>query len=132
MANLQATNLTGSVFEKIGTSTVNGTTVTVDLATGSYFVLDLQGASGDITTFTTSNVNASTPYAITFTTKIIQGSTARQFTWGSLSAFLWSAVTYPGGGPSLSAVNDSVGVFSFITYDNSTTWYGKVEGNNIS
>jgi len=126
MANLQATNLTGSVFEKIGTSTVNGTTVTVDLATGSYFVLDLQGASGDITTFTTSNVNASTPYAITFTTKIIQGSTARQFTWGSLSAFQWPS------DPTLTATNDAVDVFSFITYNNGTIWYGKVEGNNIS
>ena len=130
MANLQATNLTGSIFEKIGTSTVNGTSVTVDLATGSYFVLDLQGASGDITTFTTSNVNASTPYAITFTTKIIQGSTARQFTWGSLSAFQWSVVD-EGSGPTLSTGNDDIDVFSFITYDNSTTWYGKVEGLNI-
>ena len=130
MANLQGTNLTGSVFGKIGTSSVSGTTVTVDLATGSYFVLDLQGASGTITTFTVSNVNASTPYAITFTTKVIQGSTARQFNWGGLSAFKSVAGNYAGF-IEITTGNDIVDVLSFISYDNGTTWNVSVYGQDI-
>ena len=130
MANLQGTNLTGSVFGKIGTSSVSGTTVTVDLATGSYFVLDLQGASGTITTFTVSNVNASTPFAITFTTKIIQGSTARQFNWSGLSAFKVVAGNYAGL-IEVTTTDNAVDVLSFTSFDNGTTWYGSIVGQDI-
>ena len=130
MANLLATNLTGSISTKIGTSTVSGTTVTVDLATGGMFVLDLQGASGTITTFTVSNVNASTPYAITFTTKVIQGSTARQFNWGGLSAFKVVAGNYAGF-IEITTADNAVDVYSFTSYDNGTTWYGSIVGQDI-
>ena len=131
MANLQATNITGGgIFEKIGTSTVSGTTVTVDLATGGMFVLDLQGASGTITTFTVSNVNASTPYAITFTTKVIQGSTARQFNWGGLSAFKVVPGNYAGF-IEVTTADNAVDVYSFTSFDNGTTWYGSIVGQDI-
>ena len=130
MANLLATNLTGSISTKIGTSTVSGTTVTVDLATGGMFVLDLQGASGTITTFTVSNVPASTPYAITFTTKVIQGSTARQFNWGGLSAFKVVPGNYAGF-IEVTTTDNAVDVLSFTSFDNGTTWYGSIVGQDI-
>ena len=160
MANLKATNFLGAVFEKIGTSTVSGTTVTVDLATGNYFVLDLQGASGTIATFTISNVSAPSPKVRSFQTKIIQGSTARQFDWiacgGTAScsnpvysnqssceaagevwgnAFKWQKYWLPGTGwvhrPTTSTTNDAVDVYSFTTYDNGTTWYSSIVGQDI-
>ena len=136
MANLLSTNFAGGVFEKTGTSTVSGTTVTVDLATGSFFVLDLQGASGTIATFTISNVSAAAPKMVTFNTKVIQGSTARQFNWAGLTTHKWQKYWLPGTGwvhrPTISATNDAVDVYSFTTYDNGTSWYASIVGQNIS
>ena len=133
--NLLATNFAGGVFEKTGTSTVSGTTVTVDLATGSFFVLDLQGASGTIATFTISNV-AAYGKMVTFNTKVIQGSTARQFNWAGLTTHKWPSYWKPGTGqvfrPTISTTNDAVDVYSFTTYDNGTTWYATIVGQNIS
>ncbi len=130
MANLKATSFTGAVFEKIGTSTVSGTTVTVDLATGSFFVLDLQGASGTIATFTISNVSAPSPKVRSFQTKIIQGSTARQFNWAGLTAHKWQ-VWNIGRRLTVTTVNDAVDVYSFTTYDNGSSWYGSIVGQDI-
>ena len=48
MANLQATTFSGGLFEKTGTTTVSGTTVAVDLATGTFFVADFQTLTGDV------------------------------------------------------------------------------------
>jgi hypothetical protein len=133
--NLLSTNFSGGVFEKVGTSTVSGTTVTVDLATGSYFVLDLQGASGTIATFTISNVNAPSQKVRSFQTKIIQGSTARQFNWTGLTTHKWQYYWLPGTGwvhrPTNTLANDAVDVYSFTTYDNGTTWYSSIVGQDI-
>jgi hypothetical protein len=133
--NLLATNFAGGVFEKTGTSTVSGTTVTVDLATGSFFILDLQGASGTIATFTISSV-AAYGKMVTFNTKVIQGSTARQFNWAGLTTHKWPSYWKPGTGqvfrPTISTTNDAVDVYSFTTYDNGTSWYSSIVGQNIS
>jgi hypothetical protein len=134
--NILSTNVTGPVYEKTGTSTVSGTTVTVDLATGSFFVLDLQGASGTIATFTISNVDAAAPKTATFNTKVIQGSTARQFNWAGLTTHKWPSYWKPGVGqiyrPTVTTTNDAVDVYSFTTYDNGTSWYASIMGQNIS
>ena len=42
------------VFENLGTSTVSGTTVSVNLNTGNFFQMDLDGLSGNVATFTIS------------------------------------------------------------------------------
>ena len=131
MANLLATNFSAGIFEKIGTSTVSGTTVTVDLATGNCFVLDLQGASGTIATFTISNVSAPSPKVRSFQTKIIQGSSARQFNWGGLSAFKVVPGNYAGF-IEVTTTDNAVDVLSFTSFDNGTTWYGSIVGQNIS
>ena len=126
MANLKTTTIAGDLIEKVGTGAASGTTVTVDLATGSFFEIDLQNASGDIATFTISNPHAS--QVSTFKLQITQGSTARQISWGSLSAFKW-----PGGtGPTLTTTNDKVDILQFTTWDAATTWYGKIVGKNFS
>ena len=87
MANLKATTFEGGLFEKLGTSTVSGTTVTVDLATGSFFTADLQSLSGNVATFTISNTPSTSGQTTTFLLKVSQGSTARQFLWSSLYTF---------------------------------------------
>jgi hypothetical protein len=136
MANLQSSDFKRSPYEKIGTSSVSGTTVTVDLATGNYFVADLQGLSGDVGTFTISNTNAVSGQAQDFQLKVIQGNPARQFTWSGMSSIKWNYYWQPGEGqvhrPTISTGNDDVDIFSFTTFDNGTTWYGNIVGQNFS
>jgi hypothetical protein len=116
------------VVEKIGTGAITNATATVDLATGNFFVFDLQSTNADITTFTVSNTNATANRLSNFIVKVIQGSTDREFTWGGLTAFKWPAAT----APTLTTGNDKVDLLSFTTYDNGTTWYGQLVGQDFS
>ncbi len=110
--------------------TVYATSVAVDLndsrgVGGSYFEADLQLASGNITICLFYQPPSSG--VSTFTLKIIQSSTARQFNWGSISNVKW-----PGGsGPTISASNNSVDILSFTTWDTGTSWYGRVIGHDF-
>jgi len=117
----------GSVVEKIGTGSVSGTTVTVDLDTGNFFVLDLESATGDILTFTINNTNATANQLSSFVIKTIQGSTARQFNWINLTSFKWPAAIPP----DLTLGNNKIDLFSFTTYDNGTTWYSATIGQDF-
>ena len=124
MANLLSTTLNGGTNEKSNSAAaqVSGTTVSIDISTANFFQLDLQSASGNIATFTIAGVKSG--YMNSFVLKITQGSTARDFTWGSLTTFKW-----PGGtSPTLSVGTDDIDVLSFITFDNGTTWYGNLVG----
>jgi hypothetical protein len=124
MANLLSTFLNNGQVQKSNSAggQVSGTTVSIDISTANFFQLDLQSASGNIATFTIAGVKSG--YVNSFVLKITQSSTARDFTWGSLSAFKW-----PGGtAPTLSTGTDDIDILSFTTYDNGTTWYGGVVG----
>jgi hypothetical protein len=69
--------VTGSITSLLTTTLLPaGTTQTIDLSNGNSHVIDLNGASGDVT-LTLSNGRAGASYII----KIIQGATARDITW---------------------------------------------------
>jgi hypothetical protein len=150
MANLKTTTIDGSLIEKEGTVTLSGTTLAVDLSTGSFFEIDLDNASGTITTFTITNPHAS--HVSIFKLRIIQGSPARQFDWpacgGGVACSLpqygtqssceaaggtWgSAMKWPGGtGPTITTTNHMVDVLQFTTWTVGATWYGRVVGQNL-
>ena len=110
--------------------------ITVDLATGNYFEVDCQGAT-DIHSFTVNNVNATPGQISSFDLKITQGDNnprRTRFRWDPLSALIKTT----GGSPSstnlynLTTTNDAVDIFRFTTYDNGTSWYGKVVGRNFT
>jgi hypothetical protein len=123
MANLLSTTLNGTIGKSNSAGgQVSGTTVSIDISTANFFQLDLQSASGNIATFTIAGVKSG--YVNSFVLKITQGSTARDFAWGSLTAFKWPN----GTSPSLTLTTDAVDILSFTTYDNGTTWYGGLVG----
>ena len=57
-----------------------------------------------------------------FSLKIIQGSSTRAITWPN-------SVDWAGGtAPTLTATNDAVDIFVFMTIDGGTTYYGFTAG----
>ena len=101
------------------------TGLTVDLATGSFFEIDLENTTDQIAELLISNSHAS--HGSSFVLQITQGSTARNINWENDSKIKW-----PGGtAPTLTTTNNKVDIFSFSTWDNGTTWYGKVIGQNF-
>lgn len=112
-------------------------TLTLDLSTGNYFSADMQSnGTSNIGTFTLSNTNAVSGQAQDFQLKVIQGSIPRQFTWSGMSNIKWNSYYQPGIGqihrPTISTGNDAVDIFSFTTFDNGTTWYGNIVGQDFS
>lgn len=98
-------NLTGcQIASTIPTTlTTSGTTMTVDWNTGGVQVIDLQGASGNVT-LTLSNPMVGGSYAI----KFIQSSTARNVIWPG-------TVKWPGGiAPTISVANDAIDVVTLL------------------
>ena len=122
------------ITEKIGTSTVGTTVVTVDLSTGNFFLMDLEALSGDVVTFTISNSNATANQVNNFVVKIIQGTTTttRNFTWASIVTNGTNIDWAGGAGPDITTGADKVDILSFTSYDNGTTWYGAIVGQEFS
>jgi len=126
-----------SIGESTATLThLNHSILTIDLALGNFFELDLENAEGPIGTFTINNAPAA--YESSFVLKITQGSTAHPtakstdtqdlFDWSLLTAFKWDGGTTP----TLTKTDNAVDILSFTTYDYGTTWLGSVVGQNYS
>jgi hypothetical protein len=90
--------------------------------------MDLQGLSGNVTTFTISNATQEDNMVSCFIVKIIQGSTNRNFTWSSITNIDWAG----GEGPDITTGNDKVDILSFTTYNKGSTWYGAPVGQEFS
>ena len=132
MADLtQAVTINGPHVDKKGTASCSGTTLTIDLMSGTFFEVDLQSLSGDIATLAFTNYNSGSYGASygcsSFVLKTTQGSTARQFNWGSITitgisgtpAFNFRHIR--GIHPQLTATDNAIDMLSF------TYWYGNAE-----
>ena len=126
MAHLQETTITGSVTHKEGTVTTAGTTLTLDLSTGSSFEVDMSSfTTGNIDTLTVLN-KTDTNHNRSFLLQVTQHTQSRNFAWSSINNVKW-----PGGSaPTLTTTNDKKDIYSFTTWDNGTTWYGRIIGQN--
>ena len=99
------------------------------MSTGNYFEVDLAGQE-NIKNFIITETLTGTQTQ-TFYLKITQSSPGavppKNFLWSQITNIKW-----PGGtGPTLTATDDAIDILSFTTFDEGTTWYGKVEGQNF-
>jgi hypothetical protein len=102
----------------------DGTGLTVDLATGSFFEIDLENATEEVAELIISNPHTS--QVSTFKLQITQGFIPRVIRWDGQGNIKW-----PGGtAPTLTTTDRNVDILQFTTYDAGTTWYGKVVGQN--
>ena len=106
--------------ETYNASTGNGT-ITLDISTGNVFQ---HTASGGNVTFAFSNPSASGK-ACSITLKWIQDSSDRTITWPG-------AVDWAGGSaPSVTSGSGKADIYTFITLDAGTTWYGFQAGADM-
>ena len=107
-------------IEESTTITSSSNAATINLRDGNVFEHDLT----ENVTYTFSNPAAS-GRASAFILKVIQDSSARTITWpGSVD---WAAAT----APTLTATNNGVDVFGFLTIDGGTTYYGFTLGQAL-
>jgi len=107
--------------ETISSPTISTGTLTLNLETSNIFTVSLNAA---ITTLTIQNPPASGSGGA-FTLILTADGTARAITWGG-------AVKWPGGtAPTLTSTLNKIDVFTFVTTDAGTSWYGFNSGQNF-
>ena len=100
---------------------------TFDLSTAQVFTLT---TTGNISTIAVTNIPSKTNTSIGFTIIITQGG-GHTISFNPLN---WSPGTlrWAGGvAPTFTATAGKTDIFSFVTYDNGTNWYGFVGGQNF-
>ena len=108
-------------IDEVTSITSSSNAATINLRDGNVFEHDLT----ENVTYTFSNPAASGRASV-FVLKVIQDSSARTITWpGSVD---WAAAT----APTLTATNNGVDVFVFVTIDGGTTYYGFTAGQALA
>ena len=101
--------------------TISTNTLTLDCSTGNVFAVSL---NANITTLAFTNIPATgTAYGLTLA--LTADGTARTVTWGA--AVKWSS----GTAPTLTSTSGKVDIFVLSTWDNGTTWFAFVGGQNF-
>ncbi len=109
-------------YKEIYTSpTISAGQLTLNLSNGNIFNVSLNAS---ITLMTISNIPSSS-FAGSFTLIFTADGTARGVAWAP-------SIKWPSGtAPTLTSTNGKRDVFSFVTTDGGTNWYGFVGGQNI-
>ena len=128
MANLKSTIVDGAIIHDEGTVAWNETTLTMDLSTGTSFEIDMVNFSNHINVFVVTN--ATGVYYKSFILQAKQKSAAPwlTFAWASIDNVKWPDMT----APTLTQASNKKDIYSFSSWDDGTTWYGKVLGQNFS
>lgn len=109
-----------NLSEVSASAAISSGTLTLDLSTAGIFYVNL---NANITTLTISNTQTSGASA--FTLIFTADGTPRSITWGA--SILWPN-NLP---PTLTSTNTAEDIFSFVTLDGGTTWYGFVGGQKF-
>jgi hypothetical protein len=109
-------------YKEIYTSpTISAGQLTLNLSNGNVFNVSL---NANITIMTITNVPSSS-FAANFSLIFTADGTSRGVAWAP-------AIKWPSGtAPTLTSTNGKRDVFSFVTTDGGTNWYGFVGGQNI-
>ena len=131
MANLIDTIVEGAIIHKEGTATKHGDTeLRIDYSTGTSFEITMGQFSGkDIDVFNVLNAAGGTYYK-SFILHITQASNPAGFDWAAINNVKWPGGT--AGRPIITGTNAKKDILSFSSWDDGTTWYGKVIGQNYS
>lgn len=138
----KAATINGPHVEKKGTASCSGTTLTIDISSGTYFEVDLQSLSGDIATLAFTNYTGTIGPVYgcsSFVLKTTQGSTARQFNWGSITITGISGspaynFRHIGGiHPQLTTTDNAIDMLSFNYWlgNAENSWYVTMAGFNF-
>jgi hypothetical protein len=110
----------GLPVETKATPTISGGALTLNLATATFFATTINAAS----TVAFSNPPAS-PKVFSFTLQTTGNGTAYTTTWPV--AVKWAN----GIAPTITSINNKIDVFTFVTHNGGTTWFGFVSGQNF-
>lgn len=102
------------------------TALTVSLANGNVQTFNLL-AAGDTYTVTLPSSGMLSGKSYSFVLRLKQGAT-------TVSTLTWpaSGLKWPGGtAPELTATVGAEDIFTFVTFDQGTTWYGFVSGQDF-
>ena len=119
------------ITEKVGTGSASGTTITVDLSTGNFFEADISGASGNIVTFTINNPDATANQVNNFVLKV-KSHASYVITWATVVSNGANIDWAGGSGPDITVGSSKYDILAFTSYDNGTTWYGTIVGQDFS
>ena len=106
--------------EVSASATISTNTLTLDLSTATTFYVSL---NADITTMTISNPQS--PGVSAFTLILTADGTARAVTWAN--AITWQGLT----APILTSTNNKRDIFTFLSLNGGTNWYGFTAGQNF-
>ena len=101
--------------------TISAGALTLNLANGNTFTVSL---NADITTLSITNVPTGSK-AVSFTLLFTADGTARTVTWPA--SVKWPNATTP----TLTSTAGQVDIYTFLSVDNGTTWYGMQAGKNF-
>jgi hypothetical protein len=109
-----------TLSEVSASATISGGALQLDLSAAGVFYVNLNSS---ITTFSFTNVQSvgSSACTLIFTAD----GTPRTVTWGD--SILWPSAT----APTLTSVVNKQDIFSFITLNGGTSWYGFVGGQAL-
>ena len=109
-----------TISEVSSSAAITSNTLTIDLSQGTLFYTNLNAT---VSTFTITNYQAynASSFSLVFTAD----GTQRAVSWGT-------AVTWSGGTPpTLTSTNGKKDIFSFITLNSGSNWYGFIGGQNF-
>ena len=112
--------LFGIPVETKASPTISGSSLLLNLSAATYFTVTINQAS----TVTFSNPPAS-PKVFSFTLQTTGNGTA--YTTNFPAAVKWAS----GAAPTITSTNSKSDIFTFVTHDGGTNWFGFISGQNF-
>jgi hypothetical protein len=131
MASLNGITWSGKPKFRVRVPSYNSTDLIIDLNSGHIWRLNYENISAAIGTFLVQNVPSGTGIVSSFLLGIIQGpnSGSHYLNWSAMSNVKWAGGA--SGRPTITTTDNAVDYLSFTTWDNGTTWYGTIVGQDI-